>query len=107
MSKRSITKKDKERGDKLRDLGCIVCLNTRTIYTPPAIHHIDGQTKPGCHQLTLPLCKRHHQIKCNNARDLPAFLESWVSRHGDGRAAFEAAYGTEQELLEQVNGLIA
>ena len=107
MGKRNYTLKDKERADKLRELGCIVCLNTRTIHTPPAIHHIDGQTKPGCHQLTLPLCGRHHQIKCNNAADLPAFLESWVSLHGDGRAAFTEAYGSERELLEQVNELIA
>ncbi len=102
---RSLTVADKERGAKLRELGCIVCVNKFGLHTPPAIHHIDGKTKEGCHQLTLPLCKRHHQIKCNSG-DIPNFLEPWVSRHGDGRAAFEAAYGTEQELLEQVNGLI-
>ena len=95
---RALTKADKERGVKLRDLGCIVCINEHELFTPAAIHHIDGKTKPGCHDLTIPLCAFHHQIKSNNGK--------WVSRHGDNRNAFEAAYGLESELLSQVDGLI-
>lgn len=98
MARKHYTAKDRDRANKLRELGCIVCINEFGTYTPPAIHHIDGQSKPGCHQKTIPLCPRHHQHKSNSGQ--------WVSRHGDGRAAFEEAYGTEQELLEQVNGLI-
>ncbi len=101
MTRRSLTKADKERSDKLRELGCIVCLNVLELYTPPAIHHLNGQAKPGCHQLTIPLCTMHHQVSCNT----PAY-PLWVSRHGDGRAAFEKEYGTELELLEQVNRMI-
>lgn len=97
MSKRSYTKADTDRADKLRELGCIVCLDNE-IFTPPAIHHIDGQTKKGCHQLTIPLCPPHHQIKSHNGL--------WVSRHGDGRRAFEEAYGPEMVLLLEVNRLI-
>jgi len=99
MARRSITKADKERADKLRDLGCIICKHHLDVFTPPAIHHIDGQTKEGCHQNTIPLCPNHHQYKSN--------VQQWVSRHGDGRKAFEKAYGTEQELLTIVNELIA
>lgn len=95
---RSLTKADRERGDKLRELGCIVCLHRFWEFTDAAIHHIDGQTKPGCHDLTIPLCHRHHQLKSNTGE--------WVSLHGDGRKAFEDAYGTEQYLLGMVNGLI-
>jgi len=100
MARRNYSKEDIERAHKLRDLGCIVCINEHSVYTPPAIHHIDGQTKPGCHQNTIPLCGKHHQIKSNSKPPM------WISRHGDNRNAFEEAYGTEQELLEQVNGLI-
>jgi hypothetical protein len=95
---RTPTKKEQLRFEKLRELGCIVCLNTMNVCTPPAIHHIDGKTKEGSHDLTIPLCQSHHQYKSNST--------IWISRHGDGRAAFENAYGTEQELLEQVNGMI-
>lgn len=98
MKGRALTRADKKRFDKLRELGCCVCLNTMNVYTPPAIHHIDGRTKEGCHDLTIPLCQSHHQYKSN--------YSIWISRHGDGRAAFEHAYGTERELLEQVNGMI-
>ncbi len=96
---RALTKADRERGDKLRELGCIVCLDSG-VFTPPAIHHIDGQTKPGCHDLTIPLCGCHHQLKNN---DKP---QVWISRHGDGRAAFEEAYGSEYSMLAEVNRLI-
>lgn len=99
---RCLTKADRKRGDKLRELGCIICLNVMGVHTPPAIHHIDGQTKKGCHDLTIPLCPNHHQIKANSNEVAP-----WVSLHGDGRAAFESAYGTERELLAQVDRLIS
>ena len=99
MARRNYSKKDKQRAAKLLDLGCVVCLNEYGVYTPPAIHHIDGQTKPGCHQLTIPLCPRHHQHKDNNKPP------RWFARHGE-YMQFSEAYGTEWELLEQVNGLI-
>jgi hypothetical protein len=94
---RALTKADKIRGVKLRDMGCIVCLNEHEVFTPTAIHHLDGQTKEGCHQLTIPLCEFHHQTKSNDGK--------WFAFHGQ-KVHFEKAYGTEQELLEQVNGLI-
>ena len=90
---------DKERRAKLYEMGCCVCLNHLDLYTPTSIHHLDGQTKPGCHQLTIPLCPRHHQFKDNSKQP------QWFAFHDD-KTSFEAAYGTEQELLEQVNGLI-
>lgn len=100
MARQSLSQADIIRGTKLKDLGCIVCLIDLDLFTPCGIHHIDGQTKTGCHQKTLGLCGNHHQIPDNNKP------KRWISRHGDGRAAFEAAYGTEQELLERTNGLV-
>ena len=97
---RSLTVADKARGAKLREMGCIVCINEHGVFTETAIHHLDGKTKEGCHQLTIPLCPRHHQIKDNNKPPM------WFTFHGM-KPSFEEAYGTEQELLEQVNGLIA
>ena len=97
---RALTKADRERGDKMRELGCIVCRCYFSAHTPAAIHHIDGQTKPGCHDNTIPLCDKHHQHKDNQKP------QRWASRHGDGRAAFEEKYGTEQELLLFTNEMI-
>lgn len=98
MGKRSLTKVDRTRFSKLSELGCIVCKVHLNCFTPTAIHHISGCTKEGCHQLTIPLCGNHHQIPSNTYR--------WFSRHGDGKARFEEAYGTELELLEMTNELI-
>ena len=96
---RALTVADKERGAKLRELGCIVCINDHGVHSEPAIHHIDGKTKPGCHQLTIPLCGRHHQVPDNNKPP------QWFNFHGK-RREFEDAYGTEWKLLDQVNRLI-
>lgn len=85
-----------------RELGCIVCIVYLETFTPPAIHHIDGKTKPGSHLLSIPLCDKHHQHSDN------AKPKRWISRHGDGRAAFEKEYAAESELLEitrtRING---
>lgn len=82
-----------------QDLGCIVCLDHYGVKSPAAIHHIDGKTKEGAHLLSIPLCPRHHQHADTNPKE-------WISRHGDGRRAFELEYGPEIELLERVKRLI-
>lgn len=74
---------------------CIVCAEFHGVPdTPAEIHHIDGQRKPGAHLRTLSLCTRHHRHKDNHTPPM------WVSRHGDGRAAFENRYASEWELYE-------
>ena len=100
MGKRAYNKADKARGVKLRDLGCIVCLLERNLFTEPAIHHIDGQTKPGCHQNTIPLCGNHHQIPDT------AKPPRWLALHHDGKFAHGEKYGDEQYLLTETNRLI-
>lgn len=99
---RSLNKADKIRGKRIQAMGCIVCLEVWNTFSPAHIHHMDGQTKKGCHELTIGLCNRHHQ----NASDTGL----WATRHGPGRNAgkycFESTYGTELELLEKVNKII-
>lgn len=92
MKGRAPNKKDREWFDAITQIGCIVCMRDLNIFTPPAIHHIEGKTKHGAHLNSIPLCHNHHQNKSNTGE--------WVSRHGDGRSAFEKEYGTEQSLLE-------
>ncbi len=79
--------------DAVRDLGCIVCRKMYGHRNEAMIHHTDGQTKPGSHLRTLPLCYLHHQ---GGAED-----GLFISRH-PWKARFEAAYGTEGELLQLV-----
>ena len=77
------------------DLCCIVCRN-EGIFTEAQIHHPWGR-KNGNEMKVIPLCPTHHQSGLKN----PQF----VSVH-PWKRAFEARYGTEEELFRQVEGLL-
>lgn len=84
--------------DKVAGLGCVVCRNLGYGETPAAIHHIrtgQGMSQRAGNYLVLPLCAEHHQ---NGGYG--------VAIHA-GQEAWEAMYGTEIELLDQVIGEVA
>ena len=72
-------------------LGCVVCRREFGVYSPAAIHHTDGKTKPGAHMRVLPLCGEHHQTGGYG-----------VALHA-GRVEWERLYGAQDELIEWVN----
>ena len=84
-------KKDKERFDKLKQLGCVACSKFGR-YTDPVIHHIRKNTglslRPS-HQNTIPLCEMHHRLGKDSIHL--------------GKNLFIEKYGTEQAILQQVN----
>lgn len=98
---RTPTSEEKQWMDRICQVGCIVCRLTREIFTPCSPHHMEGKTKPGAHLLTIGLCSGHHQVPDNKEP------KRWVSRHGDGRAAFEQAYMPETDLLELSRQLVS
>jgi len=92
---RKPTKTEQEWLDKITDLGCCVCRNEFSSYTPACPHHIDGKTKPGAHFKTIPLCAAHHQTG-----------GSGMAFHATGKKTWESLYGTQNALLEQTKMLI-
>ena len=80
-----MTKDEKRHLQRVADLGCIVCRNVYFRKTAAEIRHFE----------TIPLCPRHHRTGGYG-----------VAIHA-GQAAWEEAYGTELELLEQVRGMLA
>jgi hypothetical protein len=92
------TKLEREWMDAITDLGCIVCLLKGWGYVPAAVHHLKNGNRRLGHLFSIPLCDPgHHQN---------ALAESGeISRHPN-KARFEAAYGTEEELLEKVRRLV-
>lgn len=92
----AVNKADKQRYQALAEIGCIICKKFDGVFSPASIHHTEGRTGDG-NQKTIPLCWRHHQEGSNN--------EMWVSRH-PFKFEFESRYGSEQDLLEEVNELI-
>lgn len=82
--------------DRLAALGCIACMKDGRYNPHVSIHHVDGRTKPGCHQLVLPLCAPHHQDDGSGA----IAVHPWKAR-------FEARYGTQVELMALCRQLLS
>ena len=97
MKGRNPSKEEKEYMDKVQQLGCIVCANRGFPDVPAEIPHTRGKTVEDAHLYVLPLCPSHHRFG--------GHIEP-ISRH-PYKKRFEDAYGTEAELLEQVQENLA
>ena len=76
---------------RVADLGCIICK------MDAEIHHIrtgQGMGKKASNYEVIPLCPNHHR---NGGHG--------IAFHA-GKKAFEAKYGTQQELMDKTNQLI-
>jgi hypothetical protein len=83
------TKAQKEWMERVRRLGCRVCRNLNLGDTPAAIHHcLTGAGGRKDHWKVLPLCHYHHQGE--------------QGIHTLGRKVWQAKYGTEEQLMQQV-----
>ena len=92
-----MTKDEKKYLSKVADLGCIICYRLGYAGSPCEIHHCRGiglgLGVRNSHYNVIGLCAEHHRGD--------------TGYHGMGRKAFERKYGvTEQELLDQVKGLL-
>ena len=86
-----ITPEDREHLERIKSMGCITCPEP----PPSNAHHITKCGKRISHKHTLPLCTRCHVgIETGD-----------ISVHGS-KKTFEAAYGTQMELLEKVNEML-
>lgn len=95
---RAVTTAEKLLWTRLAALGCVACKKDGKFNTHVSIHHIDGRTKPGCHQLVLPLCAGHHQDGTGEDKTMIA-VHPWKAR-------FEARYGTQAELMDECAQLL-
>ena len=98
MSLPSPTKEESAWMDSISRLGCIVCLLQGHPGTPAEVHHmLSGGRRIG-HLWTLPLCCPGHHRYGDGVKK--------ISRH-NWKSQFEAAYGTESELLKRTQRLVA
>ncbi|WNJ81666.1 Ref family recombination enhancement nuclease [Cedecea neteri] len=87
-------KAEREHLSRVASLGCIVCRNLGFGETPAEIHHIrtgQGVAQRADNYSCIPLCHPHHR---NGGHG--------VAVHA-GKQTWEKNFGTELELLEQVN----
>jgi len=90
MKKRAATQKEKDYMDDVRALGCLICRRYAQI------HHVTGHAYGSRSNMrVLPLCADHHQ---NNA---------YGHALHNGTKTFESNYGTQAEMLAEVNRRLA
>ncbi|WP_372833088.1 Ref family recombination enhancement nuclease [Pontibacterium sp.] len=88
-----MTKDEKQWLPDVADLGCVVCRNAGFGQSPAEIHHVrtgQGTAQRASNKQVLPLCPPHHRTGGYG-----------VAFHS-GQKAWEEQYGTETELLKQV-----
>jgi hypothetical protein len=96
---RPVTAEEKTLWSRLAALGCIACMKDGNFNPHVSIHHVDGRTKPGCHQLVLPLCAGHHQDGTGEDKTMLA-VHPWKAR-------FERRYGSQAELMAACRELLS
>jgi hypothetical protein len=86
-----MTKAEKLHLNRVADLGCIIC------HQPAEIHHLRtgmGMAQRNSNLNVIPLCPLHHRTG------------GYGTAFHAGRKAFEQNFGTEEELLKRVKGLL-
>lgn len=92
-----MTKADRAYLSRVAALGCIACRKLGHLDSPAEIHHPrsgQGMSQRAPHSKAIPLCHIHHRTGGYG-----------VAIHA-GQKAWEAKFGTEDELLAQVSELL-
>ena len=93
-----MTKAEQSHLNRVANIGCIVCRIHLNVFSPCHIHHIRhgmGMGQRNSNYNVIGLCPPHHQTGGHG-----------VAFHA-GKEAFEENFGTELELQERLNELLA
>jgi len=102
------TKAEAARFAKLKALGCVACiLNGDPDENEPEIHHYLSGNKRIGHHATVPLCYWHHNGLPYDEVPTAWFLSELGPSFHKHTRAFRLRYGSDAELIETVNGMIA
>lgn len=103
------SKRDIARYDALLGYGCVACKQNGDYRTPEMHHIVDkGYRKhSGGNQATLPLCEWHHRGVRFGTIISDAFMtHAYGPSLAHSKSGFVMRFGSERELLEQVNQVI-
>ena len=92
-----MSKAEQEWFQKITLIGCICCLEQGHPGTPAEVHHLLSGGRRMGHLFTIPLCAPGHHRYGDGVQK--------ISRH-PYKARFEAAYGTEAELLARTRAIV-
>jgi len=90
-----------------QDIGCVACILDGVGGVPGDVHHVLSGGRRVSHDATVVLCPWHHRGVLPSGRKADEFAEV----HGPSLAhtpnAFKRRYGSDEELLEIQDALIA
>jgi len=88
----------------IQDIGCVACrVRYPDIAEPCDIHHPPPQT----HDTAIGLCPWHHRGILKNDLGMWEMCQCFGPSMIHQRAAFRETFGTDQELLEMQNQMLA
>src|ERR1700722_16827875 len=103
MSRTSPTVAEKQRLDKLSRSGCVVCRMQHGAFTEGEIQHLTAGGRRLGHDRSICLCPWHHRGVCAGSITTPEMTRIYGPSFANSRADFEAAFGTEEHLLEETD----
>lgn len=108
MSRPKPQKHHVDRFRLLQRMGCIACRKDGRHNPQVEIHHLtEGGRRLG-HDFTVGLCSWHHRgvLECRPVYVTTSEIHRDIPSLAISRRDFEAKYGTQRELLDEVNKLL-
>lgn len=106
-STKAPTAAERARFEALHEIGCICCRKRGFNSWPVEIHHLLYGNRRLGHAYTLPLCAWTHRGVPPNHWTIQAARDFFGPSLAHGSKPFHAAFGSDQELLAEVDALIA
>lgn len=106
---RSLTKADEARRTKIHAGNCMACKQRGIDLTGSGYvqwHHLDGKTKPDCHQKTIGLCQWHHLGHPMGDDTYAYSREHYGPSLAKGSRPFYAEFGSNAFLLQMQNDIL-
>lgn len=101
------TKADQKRFEALLKAGCLACLQRVQLFRVPEIHHLLSGNKRRGHRFSVPLCSYHHRNVPIGPMSLKEHRELLGPSLAKESKAFREEFGSDDELLERANRIIA
>jgi hypothetical protein len=107
IRKSAMTKAEKRRVSFFQDIGCVPCYLEDHPGTPADnAHETNGGRREG-HSFTFPACPWHHRGVTPEGMDSETATALYGPSFAVSKKSFEARYGTERELVEKTDELLA
>jgi hypothetical protein len=86
--------------ERLSRSGCVVCRVSHGAYVDAEVQHLTAGGRRLGHDKTIPLCVWHHRGVCAGSITTPEMTRIYGPSFAHSRKDFEAAFGSEEHLLE-------